>query len=268
MPVMPAGFSERVFEFSFNAEYVNKNKALLAGAPRIPTQNQEKWLGYDVEFELKAAGGAINSLALQHKVSRFVDSQGPSNSHFWNAIGGEYFAFRLDTDQFNLIESISTANLTGIQFYFCAPLFVSRKDMSDKFFANDVNAHSVWIDVGGAGQILDDDLHTIVYSPNGADAFRFSEKKVPLKTFNYEQRQQVQIVDKKLDQADIERIYKECHRVLKEYWPSRRGTTTVNLENPYRLPENLPIEEAATFSSLGRLLGRYFGSSVLVRYAP
>ena len=72
MPVYPPGFSERVFEFSFNAEYSNANRALLSAAPHIPTQNEEKWLGYDVAFELNRRG-IVHSLALQHKVCRFVD---------------------------------------------------------------------------------------------------------------------------------------------------------------------------------------------------
>ena len=267
MPVTPPGFSERVFEFAFNAEYVNKNKSLLVGAPRIPTQNEEKWLGYDVEFELQQTGGVVNSLALQHKVSRFVDAEGVSNSHFWKSMGGEYFAFRLDTDQYNLIESISTANLVGVEFFYCAPLFVNRKLMSDHFFNNDVDDHSIWIDVAGVGQIIDDEVHTIVYSPDGTKAVRFSDTPVELRTLNRQERQLVGASNKVLTEIEIAHIYDECMRVLQEYWPSRRGTTTVNLENPYRLPDNLPMNEAPTIASLGRLLARYFGSSVLVRVA-
>ena len=67
MAVFAPGFSERVFEFSFNAEYAAANKAVLAGAPHIPTQNDEKYLGYDVLFEIQAGGGVTNMLALQHK---------------------------------------------------------------------------------------------------------------------------------------------------------------------------------------------------------
>lgn len=113
MSVLRPGFSERVFEFSFNAEYANRNRAILAGAPSIPTQNEEKSLGYDVMFEVNAHGGAIHAVALQHKVSRFVDRLGPTNANFWTEAGGPYFAFRLDTDQYNLIESIAAAGMPG-----------------------------------------------------------------------------------------------------------------------------------------------------------
>jgi len=69
MPVFPPGFSERVFEFSFNAEFANNNRAIIACAPYIPTQNEEKWLGYDVEFQIKNRG--VQSTAL-HSNTRYL----------------------------------------------------------------------------------------------------------------------------------------------------------------------------------------------------
>lgn len=67
MPVYPPGFSERVFEFGFNSEYAAQNRAVLAAAPHIPTQNDEKALGYDIAFEIKrrGGGGAFNRSATQ-----------------------------------------------------------------------------------------------------------------------------------------------------------------------------------------------------------
>src|SRR6266536_4820705 len=108
MPVYLPGFSERVFEFGFNSEYANQNRAILAAAPHIPTQNDEKSLGYDIAFEIKRHGGAVHSIAIQHKTCRFVDGESATNQKFWNAVGGPYFAFRLNVDQFNLIETIAS----------------------------------------------------------------------------------------------------------------------------------------------------------------
>ena len=152
MPVYPPGFSERVFEFSFNAEYVNKHKAILAGAPRIPTQNAEKWLGYDVEFELHQRGGAIHSVALQHKVSRYVDAVGLSNGHFFHTVGGPYFPFHLDTAQYNLIQAVASSGLPGVDFFYCAPLFTGIKNMNSHYLANCAETESAWFDVSGLGQ--------------------------------------------------------------------------------------------------------------------
>jgi hypothetical protein len=72
MTVQVPGFSERVFKFGFNAEFAHSHRAVLAAVPHIPTQNQEKLLGYDVKFEIKKSGGAIRMIALQHKVARQV----------------------------------------------------------------------------------------------------------------------------------------------------------------------------------------------------
>lgn len=113
MSVFHAGFSERVFEFSFNAEYAHQNRAVLAAAPHIPTQNEEKYLGYDVAFEVSHRG-SIGAIALQHKVCRFVDERGRTNRKFWDAAGGPYFAFRIDVEQFNVIESLASAKLSGV----------------------------------------------------------------------------------------------------------------------------------------------------------
>jgi hypothetical protein len=126
MTVFHPGISERVYEFGFNSEYCLKNKAILAGCPYLPTQNQEKRLGYDVRLKIKA-GASVKAIYLQHKVSRFVDKRAGSNKHFYDAIGGPYFAFTLDTDQYNLIWKALQKN--GREFHFSAPSFTTRKDM-------------------------------------------------------------------------------------------------------------------------------------------
>lgn len=149
MPVFPPGFSERVFEFSFNAEFSSRNRAVIAAAPHIPTQNEEKWLGYDVAFQINSRGGATHTLALQHKVSRFVDKVSGSNARFFYEAKGPYYAFRLDSDQYNLIQSISSLGLPGIEFYYCAPLFTTLGDMNGHYLTNQVTDHALWVDVSG-----------------------------------------------------------------------------------------------------------------------
>ena len=64
---MGPGFSERTFEFCYNAEYCQINAALLA-TPPIPSHRQEKDLGYDVEFRIREEA-FTKSVFLQHKVS-------------------------------------------------------------------------------------------------------------------------------------------------------------------------------------------------------
>src|SRR6185295_4594947 len=69
---MGPGFSERTFEFCYNAEYCQRNAALLATHPHIPSQQAEKDLGYDVEFQIDN-GSFTRSLFLQHKVASFAE---------------------------------------------------------------------------------------------------------------------------------------------------------------------------------------------------
>jgi hypothetical protein len=264
MSILTPGFSERVFEFSFNAEYADRNRAVLAGAPSIPTQNEEKWLGYDVAFELNRRGGAVHAVALQHKVPRYVDNLGPKNSHFWNATGGPYFAFRLDTDQYNLIESIASAGLPGIEFWFCSPGFASRSDMNSNYIGRTVEANSIWIDVAGAGVITDDEVHTIIYPPNGSQAFRFSPEGLPLKTVGDEARRAKWVERRNADLGDVEHIYEVALKGVRSYWPDRRLTRVAEADNAFRLPERLPVERAPTIANLAKLLGQYYGVSLLV----
>lgn len=264
MSVLRPGFSERVFEFSFNAEYAARNRAVLAGAPHIPTQNEEKSLGYDVAFELNRRGGAVHSVALQHKVSRFVDGLGPTNHHFWSEIGGPYFAFHLDTDQYNLIEGIASSGLPGVEFYFCAPIFATRIEMNSRYMANAVESSSVWIDVKSAGIIADDELHTIVYSADGTRAFRFSENAVPLKVLSDEARRASKVERKAADFDSVAPIYEAAFELLRSYWPSRRRRKAIDADNAFRMPEKLPGRKAPTPRTTANLLSRYFGLSWLI----
>jgi hypothetical protein len=264
MSIPTPGFSERVFEFSFNAEYAHRNRAVLAGAPSIPTQNEEKWLGYDVAFEVEQRGGTVHLVALQHKVARYVDGLGPTNRHFWASAGGAYYAFRLDTDQYNLIQSVAAANLPGIEFSYCAPIFASRGDMNGHYLAGTVEQNSIWIDVAGAGQITDDETHTVIYSPSGSHAFRFSEKAIPLKVERPEQRQRRWKQRPESDVESVARIYTVALATLRQYWPERRRGKSAGADNTFRLPEKLPTEKEPSIANTAKLLGQYFGISLLV----
>jgi hypothetical protein len=267
MPVYPAGFSERVFEFAFNAEYAHRNKALLASAPRIPTQNEEKWLGYDVEFEIKKRGGLIYSLCLQHKVARYVDVRAATNKHFWDAVKGPYFAFHLDTDQYNLIHSFAKQSLPGIEFYYCAPLFTLRRDMDRHYLAQTVEGNSIWLDVSKASQISDPSLHSITYSVNGAKGFRFSPEGIEIATRRPTQRRHREYREASL--RDVRRIYEAGMNVVREYWPKRLVIRPPREETDFRMPAQLPEPEpletlGQAIAVTGRLLSQYYGLTWLV----
>ena len=69
---MKPGISERTFEFCYNAEFCQRHRALLASHPYLPSQNAEKDLGYDVEFEIRTRR-FTRSIFLQHKVAHFAE---------------------------------------------------------------------------------------------------------------------------------------------------------------------------------------------------
>jgi len=265
MSVLHPGFSERVFEFSFNAEYAAKNWSVLAGVPHIPTQNQEKYLGYDVEFELNQLGGAVHSVALQHKVSRYVDGISPANAHFWTETCGPYFAFHLDAFQYNLIESIASSGLNGVEFYYCAPVFVTRKEISSLYMAKAVDTNSIWIDVQATGPITTNALHTMVYSFNAANAFMFSEKPVRLEVISGEARRVRRAQRKEVDfEKAIPQIYEKAFEILQSKWRPGQRTKGIEADNIVWMPKKLPDRDEPTLRNTAQLLSQYFGLSWLI----
>lgn len=267
MSTQSAGFAERAFEFAFNAEYVERNRAVLAGVPHLPTQNQEKSLGYDVAFELKQRGGCLHTVALQHKVSRFVEGKSPKSSHFWSATCGPYFAFRVDVEQYNLIQAVAAANLPGIEFYYCAPRFVSLKELNDRYQSKTVERESVWIDVSKAGPLQDADTHTITYQADGGAAFLFSKSPVPLPTVGTEERQKRRLArgDLRADGTNELRVYEAIVSVLREQWgePGRRDVRELGPDNPQRRYWE-EFDREPTIANAAGLMAQYFGLSVLV----
>ena len=268
MPVYPPGFSERVFEFGFNSEYANKNRAILAAAPHIPTQNDEKALGYDIAFEIKRHGGAVHSIAIQHKTCRFVDGESATNQKFWNAVGGPYFAFRLNVDQFNLIETIASSGLPGVQFVYCAPLFSKRKDMDTHYLANSVLTRSVWINPTGAGPITDYDAHSIIFDPTGTKAFLFSEEPRDLKIIGPRQRvsQETPLHEETID---LSAVYETVYAGVSGFQSGERRRPRGRDEPEFRMPAELPPvvrsrDDGELIRALAELFSNYLGVSWLV----
>ena len=269
MPVYPPGFSERVFEFGFNSEYAAQNRAVLAAAPHIPTQNEEKALGYDVAFEIKQRGGAVYSVALQHKTCRFVDAKSATNRKFWNATGGPYFAFRLDAEQFNLIESIASSGLPGIRFVYCAPRFSTRKDMDKHYLANSVLTESVWIDPKGVGSIADNEAHSLIFDAAGTKAFMFSEEPRELTITgprHRPERDQLERDETIAVARAYETVYGAIARLVSDDFKRPRRRVE---ESEFRVPAELPPfvhsrDESTLIRALADLFANYVGVSWLV----
>lgn len=283
MSILTPGFSERVFEFSFNAEYAHRNRAVLAGAPHIPTQNQEKALGYDVKMRIEDRGGATHAIALQHKVSRYVDAKGPTNSKYYDAAGGAYFGFRLDVPQFNLIQKLATSALPGFSIYFCAPLFASLLDLDRHYLATEVERHSVWIDVSSSAPLGEDEPHSIIYTPDGSRAFVFSEegKKLEIQTATdrlaLSRERRVRGLLEPNRRLDDEKLYADLLEVVRAFVVehaarvraarrrSNRQRSTIQQPQTFRVPLQVPQhEEEVDLRAAAMLLSKYAGLSLLI----
>jgi hypothetical protein len=269
--VLVPGFAERVFEFAFNAEYAHRNQALLTGSPNIPSQNEEAWLGYDVEFSIIASGGATHTVALQHKVSRYVDNWSRSNDHFWTAAGGPYYAFRLDVDQYNLIHWLAGLGLPHAEIHYCAPLFATRADMDTHYLGTAVETNSVWIDVQGSGALNTYETHTIIYDAAGANAFVFSSDAQKLSVVSTDVRR-ARSEERRQRRVDFTKLERELRRALRAYWveklPQQRRRNQLNqFSLPSEPPPDEPPEDEASAKTVSALIADFVGLDVMIETA-
>ena len=153
------GFSERTFEFCYNAEYCQIHTAVLATHPHIPSQNAEKELGYDVEFKINE-GNYTKSVFLQHKVSSYAAVRAGRNAQFYATHGGPYYRFVVDNHQHNVLCELSRTK--GNAFY-CAPRFHLRRELETHYRGTAITAHSMLLNPLDPGDIQDDDRHNITY---------------------------------------------------------------------------------------------------------
>ena len=170
---MGPGFSERTFEFCYNAEYCQINAALLATHPHIPSQRQEKDLGYDVEFRIRQ-GAFTKSVFFQHKVSYHAEARAGRNAKFYDAHGGPYFRFSVDNEQHNTLCELSRTK--GNAFY-CAPRFNLRHELESHFRAPSIADNSILLDPLDVGEIYDDESHNITYARDGTNPTLHSEMR-------------------------------------------------------------------------------------------
>jgi hypothetical protein len=272
MAVHLPGVSERVFEFAFNSEFCTSSGALIAGCPYIPTQNQEKRLGYDVAIKIQA-GSKIRSLYLQHKVARQVDGLSGSNKKFRDAVGSPYFAFSLDVDQYNLIHRFSQKKTR--EFYYCSPIFTSRKDLDSHYIAKTVVPNSAWIDVSSWKAIPNADTasHCIVYSPDLQKVSRFSdepEKSVPADKPSVEKFHSAPV--RKFQTEDLAADYFDFFDTLQDWWPERSKRRRKSDESTdFQMKSVLPPrredfkQPKQVVEAIQEITGDYLGVSWLVK---
>ncbi|MBK1700568.1 hypothetical protein [Thiococcus pfennigii] len=170
---MNPAFSERTFEFCFNAEYCFANSALLASHPHIPSQQKEKDLGYDVEFKIRQ-GNYTKSIYIQHKVSSYAEKRAGANAQFFNTHNGPYFRFAVDNEQHNTLHDLSATK--GNAFY-CAPRFHLTHELEGHFRASTIRRNAVLLDPLTVGQINDNNRHNVTYDASGRNPTLHSDPR-------------------------------------------------------------------------------------------
>jgi hypothetical protein len=170
---MYPGFSERTFEFCFNSEYCKLNAGVLATHPHIPSQNQEKDLGYDVEFKIRE-GEFTRSVFFQHKVAHFAEYRVGRNAQFYDTYSGPYFRFPVDKEQHNLLCKLSRE--WGNTFY-CGPRFHLSHELEAYYRSDSISSSSILIDPIQVGEISDAERHNITYDAVGGNATVHSEPR-------------------------------------------------------------------------------------------
>lgn len=201
---MRPGFSERTFEFCLNAEFCQSLGALLAAHPNIPSQNMEKELGYDVEFEIRR-GGYTASIFFQHKVAHYAENRVGTNAHFFDAHNGSYFRFAVDNAQHNILCELSRTK--GNAFY-CAPVFHQRNVLGTHFFQHALGDNSILVDPADVGDILDGGKHNITYSADGSVILHSDERRFS-KSFTAGKERPPEFRRSKIDEGYVESLSKE-----------------------------------------------------------
>lgn len=170
---MRPGINERTFEFCYNAEFCRRHNALLATHPHIPTQNEEKDLGYDVEFEITHRN-FTRSIFLQHKVAHSCEFRAGRNAAFYDAHGGSYFRFPVDNDQHNTLVKLA---LDKGNAYYCAPRFHTSSALQTHFRAETIARHSLLLNPLEVGEITDQERHNITFGFAGFPRILHSRPK-------------------------------------------------------------------------------------------
>jgi hypothetical protein len=140
-----------------NSVSMRSSGGLLASHPHIPSQREEKDLGYDVEFRIQH-GQFTTSIFFQHKVSSFAEVKAGRNAKFYDAHGGPYFRFVVDNDQHNTLCELSRNRGNA---YYCAPRFHLRHELEAHFRAPSIGNNSLLLDPLDVEEIADDDHHYV-----------------------------------------------------------------------------------------------------------
>ena len=237
---MYPGFSERTFEFCYNAEYCQINAAPLATHPHIPSQRAEKDLGYDVEFQINT-GRFTRSLFLQHKIASFAGGRAGRNAHFYAAHNAPYFRFPVDSEQHNVLCELSRTK--GNAFY-CAPRFHLSHELQTHFRGTSIAANAILLDPLDVGEIHDTARHSITYDALGATPTLHSELRRFKRSYGAGRENAPELKPQKIDRQYVEELSHDL--TMRTRNTKFRGAVTAE------------VEESSSIQRVQLLLGRVY----------
>jgi hypothetical protein len=243
---MGPGFSERTFEFCYNAEYCQVHAALLAAYPNLPSQRQEKYLGYDVEFKI-SEGLFTKSVFLQHKVSFKATARAGKNTQFYDTHGGPYFRFPVDRVQHNTLRKLSVD--WGNAFY-CAPRFNLAPELELHFRTPSILDNSILLDPVDVDEITDNGRHNITYAPNGSNPTLHSVPRHFRKAFSGGKKDPPPLKTTTIDGIYVKEL---CDELVDQTQHSK-----------YRRMATLEVLEKKPVEQIQFLLGHVYGVSWLL----
>lgn len=158
-----------ISEFQF-AQGVNRELEMdkwqysLHTPPRIPTQNVESRVGYDMDAEIESGQGT-EPLFIQYKRAEYMVGNARFSDHFPN----NYYRFKiLNSNQHN------TLILTSEYYphtYYIAPLFHKNEEYLEYYRNETIIENAKFTTCSGLPKMDDSDRHTIGFTQNQTKFF-------------------------------------------------------------------------------------------------
>lgn len=181
--IMQCEFSETQFLFGILHEITNKlNPANGWTAPIIPTQVDEKNLGYDCKLQSK-----LRTIFFQFKVPEKLTR---NNAKYWSEFNDEYYLFKIWPDsltpQHNKLVDLANKDVRYNVFY-CSPAFIKDSEYSDFYEKGEIAKNSIYVSCKNLYKINGDDKHDISYTIDPRKAIMHSDNPQPLRSLGYEE---------------------------------------------------------------------------------
>ena len=182
--IVIVGLSEFMFGFSFLYEQTHNNWANLAGAPVLPSLQQEYDQGWDAHLPLTGV-----DYYYRFKLSDYL-YRGNANFIKDGTYPGPYYRLALHKkDNSRQHQRLRTLALTTPNVYYVAPEFNSLANFNNAFLQRQITQQSRLIPVDQCDDIADSDQHYITFRNGQSGWIQHSERKVHETSFTGEDLQ-------------------------------------------------------------------------------